>query len=262
MCTFSTRASTYHADLQANLAVGDDSHYAVETCKGGNCLRAWDDDNDHGTHVAGTVGAINNKVDVVGVAPEVTLHAVKVLSKSGSGSWSGVIAGIDWVTQHVGKNGHGGKAVANMSLGGSGSKDGTCPSNGFTGKDSMHKALCNSARAGVVYAVAAGNSGADAQNYVPAAYDDAVITVSATSKADDFESWSNWRDNSASWSNGSAPVAITRVHIEPLREQGDVAEVRLARAQRAIANEEQKRPFWPFFDDVLGKRSAPPTRSA
>lgn len=194
-----------HADLQANIGNG----HAVETCKGGQCIAAWDDDHGHGTHVAGTIGAIDNDIDVVGVAPEVILHAVKVLAKSGSGSRSGVIAGIDWVTGEVASNGYGGKAVANMSLGGSGSKSGTCSDNGFTGSDSYHAAICNSAHAGVVYAVAAGNSGADAESFVPAAYDDAVITVSATNANDEWESWSNWGDNPATWtSNVSAPVAI------------------------------------------------------
>jgi subtilisin len=159
--------------------------------------------------VAGTVGALDNDRDVVGVAPRVTLYAVKVLSKSGSGTRSGVIAGIDWVTRHVSTRGLGGKAVANMSLGGSGSKTGTCTSSGFSGTDSYHGAICNSARAGVVYAVAAGNSGADAAGAVPAAYDDAVVTVSATSPIDEFKSWSNWGNRSATWtSNASAPVAI------------------------------------------------------
>jgi subtilisin len=199
-----------HPDLQANLGNG----YAVETCKGGGCNYAWDDDHDHGTHVAGTVGAIDNDIDVIGVASKVTLHAVKVLSKAGSGTRSGVIAGVDWVadqTATVIKA----PTVVNMSLGGSGSKVDECTSTGLQDKngdgslDPYHRAICNAARVGVVFAVAAGNDGADAQGAVPAAYDDAVVTVSATSSLDQYESWSNWGDNSAAWTtNASAPVAI------------------------------------------------------
>ena len=192
-----------HADLAANISNG----FAAESCKGGSCMADWDDDHGHGTHVAGTVGALDNDIDVVGVAPEVTLHAVKVLNKRGSGSRSGVIAGIDWVTSQAVAMGQ--PVVANMSLGGSGSKTGTCTSSGFTGSDDYHRALCNARNAGVVMAVAAGNESADAEGSVPAAYDDAVITVSATSEGDDWAGFSNWGDNSASYmSSNSAPVSI------------------------------------------------------
>jgi subtilisin len=180
--------------------------YAVEKCKG-RCSADWHDDHGHGTHVAGTVGALDNSVDVVGVAPGVDLYAVKVLSKSGSGSRSGVIAGVDWVAQQA--RNYGQPVIANMSLGGSGSKTGTCTSSGFTGSDTYHQAICNATRDGVVFAVAAGNDGADAANSAPAAYDDTVITVSATTSSDNWASWSNWGDDSASWtSNVSAPVGI------------------------------------------------------
>lgn len=192
-----------HPDLAGNLGNG----FAVETCKGGGCATAWDDDNGHGTHVAGSAGAIDNDIDVVGVAPGVTLHAVKVLNKRGSGSFSGIIEGIDWVAGEAQSLGT--AVVANMSLGGGGSKTGSCSNGSFTGNDNLHRAICNAAAVGVVFAVAAGNDGADASGSVPAAYDDAVITVSATDSSDDWPSWSNWGDNSASWTaNNSAPVAI------------------------------------------------------
>lgn len=180
--------------------------FAVESCKG-NCPAAWHDDHGHGTHVAGSAAALDNDVDVVGVAPGANLWAVKVLSKSGSGSRSGVIAGIDWVAQQVAASGK--PAVANMSLGGSGSKTGTCTNSGFSGSDTYHQAICNARNVGVVFVVAAGNEGNNATGAVPAAYDDTVITVSATNANDDWTSWSNWGNNSAGWtSNNSAPVAI------------------------------------------------------
>jgi len=192
-----------HSDLAANLGNG----FAPVTCKGRTCNQSWDDDNGHGTHVAGSAAAINDNAGVIGVAPGATLHAIKVLSSQGSGAFSGIIAGIDWMTSEVIARGQ--PAVANMSLGGGGSKTGTCTSSGFTGSDAFHQSICTAKNAGVVFVVAAGNDGGDAQNATPAAYDDAVITVSATSSSDDWPSWSNWGDNSASWTtNNSAPVAI------------------------------------------------------
>ncbi|MGB0513642.1 MAG: S8 family serine peptidase [Wenzhouxiangellaceae bacterium] len=169
----------------------------------------------HGTHVAGTVAALDNDTGVVGVAPGATLYAVKVLNNRGSGTLSGVIAGVDWVTQQVQASGR--ASAANMSLGGGGSKTGTCTTSGFSGSDAYHEAICNSRNAGVVYAVAAGNSGADAAGAAPAAFDDAVITVSATSSSDNWPSWSNWGNDSASWtSNNSAPVAIAAPGVSVL----------------------------------------------
>jgi subtilisin len=198
-----------HPDLQAHLGNG----YAVTPCKGGGCKASWDDDHSHGTHVAGTIGAIDNEIDVIGVAPEVTLHAVKVLNKNGSGTRAGVIAGVDWVAQQVALDGA--PAVANMSLGGSGSKSGSCDESGFTGSDAYHEAICNAAHAGVVFAVAAGNEGADAEFAVPAAFDDAVMTVTATSEADNWPSWSNWGNGNATDPN-PAPVALAAPGVNVL----------------------------------------------
>ena len=206
VCVLDTGIDSDHPDL----AVGTSS--AFETCRGKRCKTPWDDDNGHGTHVAGSIAAKNNGTGVVGIAPGASLHAVKVLNGSGSGRVSRIIAGIDWVAKEASSKPQ--RAVANMSLGGSGSKTGVCTKNGFTGADSYHLAICNAARKGVVFVVAAGNSGADAQNSVPAAYDDAVITASATQQTSggkqDWPSWSNWGDGYAG-SGGTlmaAPVAI------------------------------------------------------
>jgi subtilisin family serine protease len=131
------------------------------------------DCNGHGTHVAGTVGG-----GVYGVAKNVKLVAVRVLDCSGSGSTSGVIAGIDWVTAN-----HVKPAVANMSLGGGASS-------------TLDAAVQNSIAAGVGYAVAAGNGNMagraqDACNYSPARVP-AAMTIGATTSSDAKSSYSNY----------------------------------------------------------------------
>ncbi|MBA4419869.1 MAG: peptidase S8 [Anaerolinea sp.] len=158
-----------HPDLKANIVGG-------KNCSTGS---SYKDGNGHGSHVAGTIAAVDNTVGVVGVAPEAKLWAVRVLNNAGSGSWSSVICGIDFVTSKAPANG-GPITVANMSLGGTGSDDGNC---GLTNNDALHQAICRSVAAGVTYVVAAGNETDDAANHVPAAYDE-VITVSALSDSD------------------------------------------------------------------------------
>lgn len=129
-----------------------------------------DDGNGHGTHVAGTIAAINDTCDVVGVAPGATLVAVRVLNNAGSGTYSGVIAGIDYVAA----NGNPGD-VANMSLGG--------PFN-----QALNDAVEAAAANGIAFSLAAGNSADDANNYSPAsANGPGIYTVSAiNSNADHF----------------------------------------------------------------------------
>jgi subtilisin family serine protease len=127
-----------------------------------------DDCNGHGTHVAGTIGGTT-----YGVAKQVTLHPVRVLDCSGSGSNSGVIAGIDWV-----KANHVGPSVANMSLGGGAST-------------ALDTAVNNAIGAGVTFSVAAGNDNLDACNSSPARTP-AAITVGATTNTDSRASYSNY----------------------------------------------------------------------
>ncbi|MEU0884792.1 S8 family peptidase [Lentzea sp. NPDC005914] len=142
----------------------------VYTAGAKNCStgRSADDGNGHGTHVSGTIGALDNGSGVVGVAPGARIWPVRVLNNQGSGSFSAIICGIDYVTAHANEI-----EVANMSLGGSGS-DSACGSN----RDAMHEAICRSVSAGVTYVVAAGNSAANSSTFVPATYEE-VITVSA-----------------------------------------------------------------------------------
>jgi subtilisin family serine protease len=164
-----TGISLKHPDLAANIVAGK------------NCLvgkKAAEDDNGHGTHVAGTIAALDNQIGVVGVAPQAKLVAVKVLDSNGSGTWSSIICGIDWVTANAAAYNI---KVANLSLGGAGSSDGAC---GSLNNDALHRAICRARDAGLTFVVAAGNSASDAAYSVPAAYDDAVITVSALADAD------------------------------------------------------------------------------
>ncbi len=130
-----------------------------------------DDDNGHGSHVAGTAAAIDNDTGVVGVAPGARLWAVKVLDRRGSGPLSGVIAGIDWVTARSSEI-----EVANMSLGFSGTST------------AFNTAISNSVSTGIVHVVAAGNSARDAKGYSPANHPD-VITVSAITDTDGTGGW-------------------------------------------------------------------------
>lgn len=140
-------------------------------CSGGwpwnsSCKSGGDDDHYHGTHVAGTIGAIDNGTGVVGVAPGARLWAVKVLNSRGSGYTSWIVAGIDWVAANAATI-----EVANMSLGGSGFNQ------------AEYDAIQGAVNKGVAFAVAAGNSDADASNYSPAAFDN-VLTVSALADFD------------------------------------------------------------------------------
>ena len=153
-----------HTDLGGRAVAGID-----EVTAGGTAQ----DCNGHGTHVSGTVGG-----STYGVAKNVSLVAVRVLDCNGSGTTSGVIAGVDWVTAN-----HRSPAVANMSLGG-----------GLSA--SLDQAVTNSIASGVTYGIAAGNGNAfgiaqDACTTSPADVPTA-ITVSATDNTDTKASWANY----------------------------------------------------------------------
>jgi subtilisin len=151
----------------------------LRSANGKDCINAEpaQDDNGHGTHVAGTVAAKNTGAGVVGVSPTTKVYAVKVLNSGGSGTDAQVICGIDWVAQNASSLNI---KAANMSWGGSGTDDGNC---GNINSDAIHKAICGLANKGVVPVAAAGNSGTNLAGFVPAAYDE-VLTVTAMTDTD------------------------------------------------------------------------------
>ncbi|WP_224983820.1 S8 family peptidase [Geomonas agri] len=152
-----TGVRTSHTEFTGRASIGYDA-------LGGN----GQDCNGHGTHVSGTIGGFH-----YGVAKDVTLVGVRVLDCSGSGTTSGVAAGVDWVTRNKKL-----PAVANMSLGGGASI-------------SLDNAVANSISSGVTYAIAAGNSKQDACRYSPARVP-AALTVGATTSSDARASYSNY----------------------------------------------------------------------
>jgi subtilisin family serine protease len=138
---------------------------------------SYADGNGHGTHVAGIAAARDNDSYTVGMAPGAPLYAVRVLNNNGSGTTSGVIAGVNWVKLQK-QNNPSVPMVANMSLGGGVSS-------------SLDQAVANCISAGVVVCVAAGNSGADASTSSPARVPSA-ITVGAFGSNNTLASWSNY----------------------------------------------------------------------
>jgi hypothetical protein len=178
--------------VNADVAVIDTgierSHPDLNVVGGYNCTNRnrgkWDDADGHGTHVAGIIGAKDNNLGVVGVAPGVRLWSVKVLGPRGSGRISWLVCGIDWVTSQREK-GNPARAkfeVANLSISFSLPRrlNGGCSSRM---RDAVHHAICRSVKRGTVYVAAAGNESRNAKQNRPAAYDE-VITVSAMADYD------------------------------------------------------------------------------
>ena len=174
-----------HADL--NIDAGSGRNFVT---RGKN---DWKDGHGHGTHVAGTVAAIDNEFDVVGVAAGATVVAVRVLDNSGSGFYSWVIAGVDYVAEYADDG-----DVANMSLGGPPNK-------------ALNDAVLAAAGRGVKFAIAAGNSGDDASGYEPARVEHTnVYTVSAIDNADCMPWWSNYGNPPVDYAAPGVSVLSTK----------------------------------------------------
>jgi subtilisin family serine protease len=154
------------------------------------------DCNGHGTHVAGTVAARDNTSYVVGTAPGAPLTGVKVLGCNGSGSYSGVINGVDWVTANARK-----PAIANMSLGGPRSQ-------------ALDDAVTKSAASGIFYSIAAGNDGVDACSQSPARVgagtNNGIATVAATNGSEVETSWSNYGPCVDIWAPGANVLSTSK----------------------------------------------------
>ena len=168
---YDTTASSVHAYVIDTGLLGTHSQFTNRVGNGYDAMndgRGTTDCNGHGTHVAGTVGG-----STYGVAKGVTIHPVRVLGCDGSGSFSGIVAGMDWVAQN-----HVKPAVANMSLGGGANQ-------------STDDAVNRLHNAGVTVVVAAGNNNASACNYSPARAANA-ITVGSTTNTDARSSFSNY----------------------------------------------------------------------
>ena len=152
-----------HPDLQANIKGGSNTI---------SSRKSADDDNGHGTHVAGIIAGADNTIGVLGIAPQAWLYAVKVLDRNGSGFVSDIIEGLQWSINN-------GIQVVNMSFG--------------TASDiqSLHDAIIAAYNSGIVLVAAAGNSGpGDNTVLYPAKYVE-VIAVSSTDNTDAIASWSS-----------------------------------------------------------------------
>jgi len=139
------------------------------------------DFNGHSSHVCGIAAATDNKDGIVGCAPGVRLHIVQVLNAQGSGSFSSVAAGVDYVLAAKRRN-PSRPIVANMSLG---------ADVGTTSYNILDLAVSRAIAGGVIFVVAAGNSGANARNFSPA-HVTTAISVGSFNLANRFSSFSNY----------------------------------------------------------------------
>lgn len=159
-----------HPDLQSNLGAG----YAVTSCEEDECQKDWGDDHTHGTHCAGIVAALDNGQGVLGISPDVTLHAVKTMTAAGSGSGSDIAEGIVWAADQ-------GFDVANVSLGSDESSD------------ALHDAIKYADENGMLVVSTAGNDGCGDCLHYPGAYDE-TLCVGAVDDEDELAEFSSTGD--------------------------------------------------------------------
>jgi subtilisin family serine protease len=205
-------------------SAGNDFHPDLNVWAYANCTdRADADDNGHGTHVGGTIGALDNGIGVVGVAPGARLWNIRVLRADPAGGSGGmrswIICGLDTVAQYATDQGDGlgDIEVANASIGGPGS-DSSC---GPGSLDAYHQAYCNVVAAGIPVVVSAGNDAVNASTQVPAMYDE-VITVSALTDSDGRPggegpaTWAGPDESFATFSNFGPDVDLAAPGVDVL----------------------------------------------
>lgn len=190
-----------HPELEASI-VG--TYDAIG--EGGGSDNDGDDGNGHGTHVAGTIGALFDDNGVIGVAPGVGLHAVRVLDNDGSGTIGDIVAGLEYVAKNPDIK------VVNMSLGG--------PSDPSSGPQPLEEAIQALEDMGVVVCIAAGNDGTNTNGYIPAGYDLGVV-VSA------YDAYGGVDNGFAEFSNfgDEVDVAAPGVNITSTWNNGDYASI-------------------------------------
>ncbi len=188
--------------------------FAAETCHWAEdlslCPAPYSDDHSHGTHVAGTIAAGDNKINALGVAPEAVVHGIKVCTKAGRCPGSSILAGLNWAVSDMLSRGK--PAVANLSLGGEAEQPpGSCSAEGYVGENAVAESYCNAALQGMVVVVAAGNSSDDAADYSPAGYNSTITVSSYTSYQPSsgeavFTNFSNYGVGSNDWSDKDTGV--------------------------------------------------------
>ncbi|MCU1427278.1 MAG: serine protease [Actinomycetia bacterium] len=143
--------------------------------------KAMRDPNGHGTFVAGVAAAIDNGIDVVGIAPGASVWSIRVLNSNGNGTTRTVLCGLDWaIATRTDTDPANDITVVNMSLGGPGTDDGAC---GTLNHDPVHQAVCSAAAHGIVVVAGAGNDSAPLESFIPATYSE-VLTATGIQDTD------------------------------------------------------------------------------
>lgn len=229
--TSSTRSGDAKGMVDINVAVLDDgideTHPDLNVASDTSCIHRADSNpkglppGNHGTLVGGFIGALDNEIGRVGVAPGARLWSVQVLDTGGRGTNSEIMCGLDWVVgTRTDADPDNDIAVANLSLGGpAGIDTGRCPG---TGKDAYHTATCNTIAAGVVIVASAGNKTADIRDVAPATYDE-VLTATGMADFDGLpgglqnpfcpEDAGDSLDDTVAWFSNFATLAADRAHV-------------------------------------------------